>query len=77
MKKSNAIRLLGGSPSAAAAAIGISPSAVSMWPEELPARIADRVVAAIARRHLPPELIGTEGAPPVPAANGQEVRDAA
>lgn len=75
MKKSDAIRLLGGSPSAVAAAIGISPSAVSMWPEDLPARIADRVIAALARKHLPPELIGTDGAPPVPAE--AEARDAA
>lgn len=61
MQKSEAIRLLGGSPSSAAAAIGITASAVSQWPEKLPPTIADRVVAAIARKHLPARLIGTTG----------------
>jgi hypothetical protein len=60
MLKSKAIELLGGSPAAAAAAVGVSYQAVDKWPEELPQRIADRVVAALARKHLPPELIGGE-----------------
>lgn len=64
MKKSRAIELLGGTPTAVAEAIGVSHSAVSQWPEELPPRIADRVLAALARKHLPPDLIGAE---PVPA----------
>lgn len=50
MKKDQAIQLLGGSVSAAAAAIGINPQAVTQWPDELPPRIADRVVAALAKR---------------------------
>lgn len=58
MLKSKAIELLGGTPKAAADAVGVSPSAVSQWPDELPIRIADRVLAALARKHLPPELIG-------------------
>lgn len=58
MKKSEAIALLGGSVSEAAKAIGINPQAVTQWPEELPARIADRVVAALARRILPPAMLG-------------------
>ena len=62
MEKAKAIQLLGGTPAKAAAAIGITTSAVSQWPDMLPATIADRVVAAIARKHLPPELIGA--APP-------------
>ncbi len=62
MNKSQAIDLLGGTVTAAAEAIGISRSAVSQWPEELPDTIRDRVQAAIARRHLPPELIGTQPA---------------
>ena len=66
MLKTEAIRLLGGTPGKAAAAIGISPSAVSQWPDDLPATISDRVVAAIARKHLAPELIG--GAPTEVAA---------
>jgi hypothetical protein len=62
MLKTEAIRLLGGTPSAAARAIGISVSAVSLWPEELSPAITDRVQAAIAREHLPAELLGI-GAP--------------
>ena len=50
MKKSEAIELLGGTVSAAAEAIGITRSAVSQWPEELPDPIRDRVQAAIWRR---------------------------
>ena len=50
MLKTEAIELLGGSPTAAAEAIGISPQAVSQWPDELPARIQDRVDAALARK---------------------------
>lgn len=58
MHKSKAIELLGGSIATAAEAIGISYQAVNQWPDELPDRIADRVLAVIARRHLAPELIG-------------------
>jgi hypothetical protein len=50
MNKQEAIDLLGGSVTAAAEAIGITPSAVSQWPEVLPDRIADRVRAALWRR---------------------------
>lgn len=67
MLKTKAIELLGGTISAAAQAIGTTYQAVNQWPDELPPRIADRVQAAIARRHLPPELIGTQ-----PAAAQQE-----
>ena len=67
MQKSVAIKLLGGTTTSAAAAIGVSASAISQWPDELPARIADRVLAVLARRHLSPELIGAAGAPDVPA----------
>ncbi len=49
MKKSDAIEKLGGTATAAAEKIGITPQAVSQWPDELPARIADRVYAAMAR----------------------------
>jgi len=49
MKKSEAIELLGGTVSEAAKAIGINPQAVTQWPDELPNRISDRVIAAVAR----------------------------
>jgi len=58
MDKSEAIRLLGGTPTSAARAIGISPQAVSGWPDPLPPAITDRVQAAIARQHLPPGVLG-------------------
>lgn len=62
MRKTDAIQLLGGSPSAAAEAVGITTQAVCQWPDDLPPRIADRVLAALARRHLPPELIVPDAA---------------
>lgn len=62
MLKSKAIELLGGSVSAAADAIGITYQAVEKWPDVLKPRIADRVVAAIARKHLPAGLIGSDAA---------------
>lgn len=49
MDKNEAIRLLGGSPSTAAQAVGVTVQAVQQWPEQLPARIADRVQAALWR----------------------------
>jgi len=71
MLKTRAIELLGGSVSAAADAIGITYQAVEKWPSVLSGRIEDRVVAAIARRYLAPELLGQ------PAAAPQEVQRAA
>lgn len=50
MTKTEAIRLLGGTPTAAAREIGITVGAVCLWPEELPERISDRVQAALWRR---------------------------
>ena len=50
MNKADAIRLLGGTAAAAAKAIGISSAAVSLWPDVLPPRIADRVQAALWRQ---------------------------
>jgi hypothetical protein len=63
VRKTRAFDLLGG-PAATAAAIGISYQAVMKWPDELPARIADRVLAVLARKHLPLELMGLEVKPP-------------
>jgi len=50
MKKSEAINLLGGTPGMAAKAVGVSKSAVTQWPDELPQRIQDRVQAALWRK---------------------------
>ena len=60
MDKTKAIEVLGGSVAEAAKAIGVSYQAVEKWPDTLPPRIADRVVAAIARRHLSPTVLGIE-----------------
>jgi DNA-binding transcriptional regulator YdaS (Cro superfamily) len=60
MLKTDALKLLGGTATSAAKLIGISVSAVSQWPDELPSAISDRVLAALARQHLPPELLTPE-----------------
>lgn len=58
MLKSKAIEVLGGgSPRRAAAQMRITASAVSQWPERLPPSMQDRVLAALARRHLPASLL--------------------
>lgn len=61
MHKSKALELLGGTIATAAEAVGISYQAVNQWPDELPPRIEDRVLAAYARKHFPKELHGTDG----------------
>jgi hypothetical protein len=49
MDKHEAIKRLGGTALEAARAVGITLQAVRKWPNQLPPRIADRVVAALAR----------------------------
>ncbi|GGX11315.1 hypothetical protein GCM10007242_16770 [Pigmentiphaga litoralis] len=73
MEKTLATKLLGGTPSAAAEAIGITPQAYGQWPDPLPRRLEDRVVAAIARRHLRPELIG--GSPRIKAKRCSKLKE--
>ena len=51
MKKSDAIEALGGTVLLAAEAVGVTPSAISQWPDELPSRLVDRVQAALWRKH--------------------------
>jgi hypothetical protein len=63
MLKTKAIELLGGSVTSASDAIGVTYQAVDKWPDELPPRLVDRVQAALARKHLAPELLGQPGAP--------------
>lgn len=50
MNKFQALELLGGTVTAASEAIGISPAAVSQWPDELTDAIRDRVQAALWRK---------------------------
>jgi hypothetical protein len=57
MRKRNAIQALGGTVTAVATEIGVSCEAVRQWPDPLPQRVADRVLAALARKHLPSELL--------------------
>ncbi len=64
MRKAKAIELLGGTTAAAAEAVGVTYQAVDKWPEELPGRIADRVLAALARRHLPKKVLDQLAAEP-------------
>jgi hypothetical protein len=49
MRKETVVTRLGGTVSKAARAINITPSAFSQWPDELPPRLADRVLAALVR----------------------------
>jgi len=74
MRKSKALELLGGSVATAAKAVGVSYQAVEKWPDPLPERIADRVVAAVARNLLPPEAIGME---PTTAPGALDEKEAA
>lgn len=50
MKKTDAITKLGGTYRSAADAIGCTRQAIQDWPDELPRRIEDRVLAALYRR---------------------------
>lgn len=53
MTKTEAIRLLGGTVAAASVRIGVTPQALHKWPDELTAKLEDRVVAALAREYAP------------------------
>lgn len=53
MLKTKAIELLGGTVASAAKRIGIRYQAVDKWPEVLPDRIVDRVIAALAKESNP------------------------
>lgn len=53
MRKQKAIELLGGTATAAAKAMGISYQAISGWPDELPPRIAERVLGVVAKKRYP------------------------
>jgi hypothetical protein len=74
MLKVRAIHLLGGTVTSCAEAVGVTSSAVTQWPDWLPGRIADRVLAALARKYLPVDLVdwltspelGSNDAPPLP-----------
>lgn len=66
MLKAKAIELLGGTTASAAKEIGVTYQAIDKWPDELPPRIADRVLAAVARKHLPASLTGDAPEPAAP-----------
>lgn len=53
MLKVKAIKLLGGDSHKAAAAVGVTYQAVEKWPDVLPPRIVDRVIAALVKRNEP------------------------
>ena len=57
IRKTEAIEMLGGSTREVAAALGVSYQAVDKWPDVLSDKVADRVLAAWARRNV-------EGLPP-------------
>lgn len=49
MKKSEAIRMIGSTATELAAAVGVTSSAVSQWPDDLTQNQIDRVVGAAVR----------------------------
>ena len=59
MDKKKAIELLGGSVASVADVVGVSYQAINKWPDQLPSRIADRVLAACLRKGIkvPAELL--------------------
>lgn len=61
MNKAEAIQHFG-SISALAVAVGVTHQAISRWPDPLPPRIADRVIAAALRKNgqVPPQWIECE-----------------
>lgn len=64
MKKSKALEMFGGGVADTATALGISYQAVSKWPDELPQRIADRVLGAYVRIHRPGQSADPAPTPP-------------
>lgn len=58
MDKTRVMDFFGGRE-ATAHAIGCTPQAVSDWPDELPPRIQDRVIAAAVRegKKIPPDML--------------------
>ena len=55
MTKHEATKIFGGTQSALAAALGVSRSAISQWPEQLSQRQADMVLGAALRLGLLPK----------------------
>jgi hypothetical protein len=49
MRKVTALTLLGGNTNHVGARVGCTGAAIRKWPDELPARLVDRVVAAVVR----------------------------
>lgn len=52
MNKAKALSIFGG-PAKTAEAVGVSTSAISQWPDQLPEILADRIIAAVARKESP------------------------
>lgn len=57
MDKKTAIDLLGGNVGKAADSLGITYQAVMKWPDPLPPKIADRVLAHMARTKLSAKVL--------------------
>lgn len=73
MEKIKAIELLGGTVAKAADAIGINSQAISQWPDTLPPRLADRVIAACVRSGIAvPRELAKPNKPKQPATEAKE-----
>jgi hypothetical protein len=73
VKKTKALEMLGGTVTSVAKAVRLTASAVSQWPDELTPAIEDRVLAALARKHLPAELTGIDADPSIPTQEPSHV----
>lgn len=62
MKKTEAIQLFGGKQKDVAAALGVTPSAVSQWPDDLDQATEDRVIGAAVRLGILPAEQGRAAA---------------
>ncbi len=61
MLKENAIKALGGTGARTARRVGLTRSAIAQWPDVLPARIEDRVLAAWTRANVAAETLRALG----------------
>lgn len=68
MNKPDALKLFGGTPAKTARALGLTPQAVSLWPDVLPDATRDRVLGACTRLRIkiPKELMTPEALKPTP-----------
>ena len=78
MLKTEAISLFGGTITALADAVRVTYQAIDKWPDELPERLVDRVIAACVRSGItvPAEALRTDSARAVAEAGEKRIGEA-